>query len=199
MGAAHLAAAHMHRGGQHFLRADALHQHANAHHVGHGIQRAHLVKVDFAHRLAMGMGFGLGDEGIHGLCVFPHLFGNGQVREQVHNIRHARMAMGMVVVVMAMVEVMIAVVVMGMVVVMIAVAVVVLAVAVVVLAVAVVMLAVAVVVIAVAVVVLAVAVVVMGMVVVMLAVAVVMLAVAVIMISMRVVVRIGNALPPHAH
>ena len=64
VGTAHLPAAHMHGRGKHLLGANALHEQAHAKDIQHSIQRAYLVKVNFAYGLAVGVGFRLCDEPI---------------------------------------------------------------------------------------------------------------------------------------
>ena len=56
---------------------------AHARHIGHGVQRAHLVVVDVAHRAAVGLGLGPGDGVIDPAGVVLHLLGEGQMVDEM--------------------------------------------------------------------------------------------------------------------
>ena len=63
---------------------------AHRHHVGDGVQGAHLVEVDFLHRAAVGVALRLGDELVHRFGVLAHRLGDVQMGENVADVPHAR-------------------------------------------------------------------------------------------------------------
>ena len=104
VGAAHLAPAHMDGRGQNLLWGQVVDQPAHSHHVGHGVQGAHLVKVDFLHGTAVGVALRQGDLLVDLLRVLPHVLGNVQVGENVPDVPHPRVVvMAVAVLVMLMV------------------------------------------------------------------------------------------------
>ena len=102
MGAAHLAAAHVDRRGHDLLWGQVVEEPAHRHHVGNGVQGAHLVEVDFLHRPAVGVAFRLGDELVHRFGVLAHRLGDVQVGEDVADVPHARVVVMAVAVLMPM-------------------------------------------------------------------------------------------------
>ena len=116
VGAAHLAAAHVDGRAQDLLGGQLVEEQAHHGHVGHGVQGAHLVEVDFLHRHPVGVAFRLPDELVDPQHVLPHLLGQVQVGEDVADVSHPRvvvMAVVMlVIVVMMLVVVMLVVMVM---------------------------------------------------------------------------------------
>lgn len=63
---------------------------AHRHHVGDGVQGAHLVEVDFLHGAAVGVALRLGDELVHRFGVLAHRLGDVQMGEDVADVPHAR-------------------------------------------------------------------------------------------------------------
>ena len=113
VGAADGTAAHVDGGDHDALGPEQVEGIAHARHIGHGVQRAHLVVVDVAHRAAVGLGLGPGDGVIDPAGVVLHLLGEGQMVDEMGNG-----AGGGVVVIVPMLMVMVMIVVVVMVVVM---------------------------------------------------------------------------------
>ena len=76
--AAHASTAQRNGRRHHRVGRQQLQQHAHRRHVGHGIQRAHLVQMHLLHRHAMHAALGARDGRIHGFRVFFGRFGHGQ-------------------------------------------------------------------------------------------------------------------------
>ena len=76
-------------GAEHLLRPQLVHQQADAHHVGHRVQRPHLMEVDLLHRATVGMALRLGDQAVDRLRVSPDLLRQVQVAQQVADLPHA--------------------------------------------------------------------------------------------------------------
>lgn len=110
VGAADGAAAHMHRGGDHLVRRQLLHQQAHRRHVRHGVHGAHFMEMNVRHRHAVDVTLRLGNAVVHRPDVRPHLFRHRQVADQMADLLHAAVVM-VVLVVMLMVMVMLVVVV----------------------------------------------------------------------------------------
>ena len=79
MGAAHLAASNVYRGGHDTLHTQHVHQQADPRHVGHRVQSPHLVEVHVSHGAAVGLGFRLGDGVVHPSGVGLHLLRQGEL------------------------------------------------------------------------------------------------------------------------
>lgn len=109
VGAADGAAAHMHRGGDHLVRRQLLHQQAHRRHVRHGVHGAHFMEMNVRHRHAVDVTLRLGNAVVHRPDVRPHLFRHRQVADQMADLLHAAVVM-VVLVVMLMVMVMLVVV-----------------------------------------------------------------------------------------
>ena len=74
MCASNLAKSNADGGDDDNLRAQFLHQQAYAHHIGHGVQRAHLMKVDVLGRRTMDVRFRLRNAPVDVLGVFSDGF-----------------------------------------------------------------------------------------------------------------------------
>lgn len=117
VGAADGTAAHVDGGDHDALGPEQVEGIAHARHIGHGVQRAHLVVVDVAHRAAVGLGLGPGDGVIDPAGVVLHLLGEGQMVDEMGNGAGGGVVV-IVAVVMVMVMAVLVVVVMAVVVVM---------------------------------------------------------------------------------
>lgn len=117
VGAADGTAAHVDGGDHDALGPEQVEGIAHARHIGHGVQRAHLVVVDVAHRAAVGLGLGPGDGIIDPAGVVLHLLGEGQMVDEMGNGAGGGVVV-IVAVVMVMVMAVLVVVVMAVVVVM---------------------------------------------------------------------------------
>ena len=77
------------------MGANALHEQAHAKDIQHSIQRAYLVKVNFAYGLAVAWDSASAMRPIDGLGILTHLLGYGKMGDEMGNIRQAGMAVGM--------------------------------------------------------------------------------------------------------
>ena len=75
----------------------------DANHVGHRVQRPHLMKVDVPHLTAVGLGFGLGDGAVDRFGVGFHPVGQGQAVDDLPDAPRRGVVMVVVFMVMAMV------------------------------------------------------------------------------------------------
>ena len=101
MGAAHLAASNVYRGGHDTLHTQHVHQQADPRHVGHRVQAAHLVEVDLLHRRAVGVALSLRNQAVDRLRIGPYRLGQLQMAQQMADLPHSGVVvMSMVVVVM---------------------------------------------------------------------------------------------------
>ena len=82
----HRAAAHMHRRGRNAVRVQEIHRIAHARHIGHRVQRAHLVEVHFLHRHAVRLRLRRRNRVIHAAGTRTHLLRQGQAVDQSGNL-----------------------------------------------------------------------------------------------------------------
>ena len=83
-----------------------VHQQARAHHVGHRVQRAHLVEVDLRDRRAVDLGLRLGDQAVHRLGVPLHGVGQRQAVDDAVDVVRGGVVMVVMPVAVVMVMVM---------------------------------------------------------------------------------------------
>ena len=105
MGTMDMAASHMDRRGDDLIRSQFMEQEAYARNICHRIHGAYLMKMDLVHRHSMGMGLGLGDQGINCLHVFLHRVWNIQTVNDGGDACHGGVMMVMVGVIMSVVAV----------------------------------------------------------------------------------------------
>ena len=103
MGAAHLAASNVYRGGHDTLHTQHVYQQADPHHVGHRVQAAHLVEVDLLHRRAVGVALSLRNQAVDRLRVGPYRLGQFQMAQQMADLPHSGVVVMSMVVVMLVV------------------------------------------------------------------------------------------------
>ena len=92
MRAAHLAVAHANGGDDDLFRRELVHQQADAHHVGHGIERPDLVEVDLVDRRAVDVRLCRGNPGVDHLRVPADVLRERQRIDSLADLRQPRMA-----------------------------------------------------------------------------------------------------------
>ena len=101
MGTMDMAASHMDRRGDDLIRSQFMEQEAYARNICHRIHGAYLMEMDLVHRHSVGMGLGLGDQGINCLHVFLHRVWNIQTVNDGGDACHGGVMMGMIMSVVA--------------------------------------------------------------------------------------------------
>ena len=101
MGTMDMAASHMDRRGDDLIRSQFMEQEAYARNICHRIHGAYLMEMDLVHRHSVGMGLGLGDQGINYLHVFLHRVWNIQTVNDGGDACHGGVMMGMIMSVVA--------------------------------------------------------------------------------------------------
>ena len=114
MGTMDISASHMDRRGDDLIRSQFIEQEAYARNICHRIHGTYLMEMDLVHRHSVGMGLGLGDQGINCLHVFLHRGRNIQTVNDGGDACHGGVMMVMVGVIMSVVAVDVVTVVMGM-------------------------------------------------------------------------------------
>ena len=114
MGTVNMAASYMDRRGDDLIRSQFMEQKAYACNICHRIHGTYLMEMDLVHRHSVGMGLGLGDQGINCLHVFLHRGRNLQAFDDGGDACHGGVMMVMVGVIMSVVAVDVVTVVMGM-------------------------------------------------------------------------------------
>ena len=114
MGTVNISASHMDRRGDDLIRSQFMEQKAYARNICHRIHGTYLMEMDLVHRHSVGMGLGLGDQGINCLHVFLHRGRNIQTVNDGGDACHGGVMMVMVGVIMSVVAVDVVTVVMGM-------------------------------------------------------------------------------------
>ena len=109
MGTVNMAASHMDRRGDDLIRSQFMEQKAYARNICHRIHGTYLMEMDLVHRHSVGMGLGLGDQGINCLHIFLHRGWNIQTVNDGGDACHGGMMMVMVGMTMAVVTVDVAV------------------------------------------------------------------------------------------
>ena len=114
MGTMDMAASHMDRRGDDLIRSQFMEQEAYARNICHRIHGAYLMEMDLVHRHSVGMGLGLGDQGINCLHVFLHRVWNIQTVNDGGDACHGGVMMVMMGMIMSVVAVDVFTMVMGM-------------------------------------------------------------------------------------
>ena len=105
MGTVNMSASHMDRRGDDLIRSQFMEQKTYACNICHRIHGTYLMEMDLVHRHSVGMGLGLGDQGINCLHVFLHRGRNIQAVNDGGDACHGGMMMVMVGVTMTVVTV----------------------------------------------------------------------------------------------
>ena len=105
MGTMDMAASHMDRRGDDLIRSQFMEQEAYARNICHRIHGAYLMEMDLVHRHSVGMGLGLGDQGINCLHVFLHRVWNIQTVNDGGDACHGGVMMVMMGMIMSVVAV----------------------------------------------------------------------------------------------